>query len=110
MVVEGPMFSMREKHAAAKAREVPGPGAYNPSVDDVKKQASVVFTRSGRGKEPAERAPGPGKYIPPPKSVEGPKFSFGKAGRAKDVQTEPTDFTHKIPSSIPNIPKYYVRQ
>jgi hypothetical protein len=37
MIVEGPRFSMREKHKPAKARDVPGPGAYNPKVEESQK-------------------------------------------------------------------------
>ena len=59
---EGPDFSIAGKVPIKDLRVAPGPGAYNPTVDEDIRMPNIKFGLSKRDKLTPEPVPGPGMY------------------------------------------------
>jgi hypothetical protein len=100
------------------AREIPGPGQYQPSIELVKKRDGCFSV--GRGARPGlngkkDLVPGPGTYldnnIKIPSFKDSPSFGFGSGKRSDVIKGKdgpPGPGHYRLRSTFADVPKYLI--
>jgi hypothetical protein len=102
----GPMYSMKGKTHKSKIPTVPGPGAYDPSLDySCEKFPSYRIGTSKRETNINRfNGPGPASYSMDLTSLSGPKWKIGNSMRKMFRQTEtPGPDVYNVPGPSPGI-------
>lgn len=110
-VGEGPKYVMnprRDDSNLLSPKYIPGPGAYNPSVDLIKgnNSGAKIGTSNRTELYDSKANPGPGQYDVRGR-ITGPKWGFGSDQRGKDYKsTVPGPGSYDLPSNVGAVPKY----
>jgi len=111
-VGEGPKYIMNPRRddglVSVEGKLIPGPGAYNPSVNLTKHNNSSVGIGSGNRTEinPTKANPGPGQYDTRGR-IGGPKYGFGTGVRKEESRSvAPGPGQYTLPHTVGDVPKY----
>jgi len=107
-VGEGPKYIMNPRRDEKYERYVPGPGAYNPSVNLVKENGPAIGMGSSNRHDlyASKSNPGPGQYDTRG-NIAGPKWGFGSEMRGKNHKSAvPGPGSYNLPTTVGDVPKY----